>query len=185
MGASGERSRRSSSGETSQAALTGGSEGNMRAKGFSSRCFSSRKRRTASSWCAATIRWKPPSPFTARIWPWRMASAAAAIALALLSGDRRSGGSMGARLLDCGSGEFTAASGLCCCVPRFPTLLSPKGGAPSNGTTTPGDPKAQGAGRRWGRHWAGRGSGGRVGRHTRRWHCGHSTKPFMEVFARS
>ena len=49
MGASGERSRRSSSGETSQTAFTLSSDGNMTASGFSSRYLRSRRRRTAAS----------------------------------------------------------------------------------------------------------------------------------------
>ena len=56
MGASGERNSRSSSGETSHSALMLSRDGNMSAKGFSSRCFRSRRRRTASSLRASTIK---------------------------------------------------------------------------------------------------------------------------------
>ena len=56
IGASGERSSRPSNGETSQTAFTLSSDGNIRANGFSSRCFRSRRRLTAASFRASTIK---------------------------------------------------------------------------------------------------------------------------------
>ena len=76
MGASGELSRRSSRSEISQSWRMLSSEGNMTANGFSSRCFRSRRRRTASSLRASTSNWKPPIPLTAKIFPFRICLAA-------------------------------------------------------------------------------------------------------------
>ena len=56
IGASGERSNLSSSAETSQTFFTEEMAGNIRANGFSSRCFRSRRRRTAVSLRASTKR---------------------------------------------------------------------------------------------------------------------------------
>ena len=58
-------------------ASTAASEGNMTAKGFSSRSLRARSRRTAASFRASTMRWKPPRPFTATMAPSRIAAAAA------------------------------------------------------------------------------------------------------------
>ena len=177
-------------GETSQAALMDGSEGNIRAKGFSSRCFNSRRRRTASSLCAATMRWKPPRPFTATIWPWRMASAAADRYLRGCVADvRGSGGVSGAQPSGCrrmgsaedagGSAAFALGSFRRCCSLKAALRWPRQAAAFRSGPTTPV------AGRRRGRRWAGRGSGGRAGRCTRPGTAGHMVKRFIEVFARS
>ncbi len=48
----------------------------MRAKGFSFRYLRSRKAATATGFMASHARWYPPSPFTARMLPWRSNCAA-------------------------------------------------------------------------------------------------------------
>ena len=77
MGDSGDWRSLASRSETAHSFPTAASDGNIRASGFSSLRFSSRSRRTASSFRASTTRWNPPMPLTAATLPWRMAPAVA------------------------------------------------------------------------------------------------------------
>ena len=75
IGDSGDNNSRSSNFETSHSHFTSSSEGNIIANGFSSRCFLCRSETTPSSFSASTIKWNPPIPLTATIFPARSAAA--------------------------------------------------------------------------------------------------------------
>ena len=75
IGDSADKRSRSSNFETSHSHFTSSSDGNIIAKGFSSRCFLRRSDTTACSFRASTISWNPPIPLTATIFPARRAAA--------------------------------------------------------------------------------------------------------------